>query len=336
MSGISKGRDEFTYEELIDEMIADAWYMVTEYHLNLGPNDTLEKAVNRVREISGMLPSEKKEKVLEYLRNCEDRQVRDYKRSLTLNVPYRLQAPFLDFKTQDWDGSQKVLSDRINQQQRLMYYFVLISGLGSRIRLSNDWLEYLYHNQEIINGWIRYNTIIYLQRRNPNVPGISDKIDPPQERKLEKIKKYWKLITRISPVREIYGNEIMTPENISIDHFVPWSYVAHDEFWNLHPTTRSINSSKSNNLPNWDHYFPLLAELEYNSYSLMWQHETVHREFDKCAREHVNSIQVQNRLYRVGLSRNEFEGELKEIILPIYSAAKNCGFKDWEYPGGMD
>ena len=70
MSGVEREKNEFTYEELIDEMIADAWYMVTEYHLNLGPNDTLEKAVNRVSEISGLLPAEKKEKVLEYLKNC--------------------------------------------------------------------------------------------------------------------------------------------------------------------------------------------------------------------------------------------------------------------------
>ena len=27
----------FTFDELINEMIADAWYMVTEYHLRLGP-----------------------------------------------------------------------------------------------------------------------------------------------------------------------------------------------------------------------------------------------------------------------------------------------------------
>lgn len=30
-------RSRFTFDELINEMIADAWYMVTEYHLRLGP-----------------------------------------------------------------------------------------------------------------------------------------------------------------------------------------------------------------------------------------------------------------------------------------------------------
>ena len=34
---IQKEKTRFTFDELINEMIADAWYMVTEYHLRLGP-----------------------------------------------------------------------------------------------------------------------------------------------------------------------------------------------------------------------------------------------------------------------------------------------------------
>ena len=29
--------NQFSFEELINEMIVDAWYMVSEYHLRLGP-----------------------------------------------------------------------------------------------------------------------------------------------------------------------------------------------------------------------------------------------------------------------------------------------------------
>ena len=32
---VCAGELDIPYEDLIDEMIADAWYMVTEYHLNL-------------------------------------------------------------------------------------------------------------------------------------------------------------------------------------------------------------------------------------------------------------------------------------------------------------
>ena len=35
------GKRTLQYNDLINNMIADAWYMVTEYRLNLGPADTL-------------------------------------------------------------------------------------------------------------------------------------------------------------------------------------------------------------------------------------------------------------------------------------------------------
>ena len=91
------------------------------------------------------------------------------------------------------------------------------------------------------------------------VRGIADKISAPQSRDIERVKKYWKLIIDIRPeIRDIYGNIELVDQKISVDHFVPWQYVAHDELWNLHPTTKSINSSKSNNLPVWDRYFSQL------------------------------------------------------------------------------
>ena len=51
---IKEGQKTITFEALIDEMIADAWYMVLEYRLNLGPNDALERVVHRLGEISNM------------------------------------------------------------------------------------------------------------------------------------------------------------------------------------------------------------------------------------------------------------------------------------------
>ncbi len=176
--------------------------------------------------------------------------------------------------------------------------------------------------------------ILYLQRRNPSVPGIADKLYPPQERKLEKVKKYWRMIIALEGVQEIYDEQLLTEKDISIDHFVPWSYVAHDELWNLSPTTKSINSSKSNHLPDWDTYFERLARLEYQSYQMMWKYDSVHKEFEKCAKEHINDMHVMGRLYREGLDFDAYAGELKTIILPVYQAARNCGFANWQYHAG--
>lgn len=101
--------------------------------------------------------------------------------------------------------------------------------------------------------------------------------------------------------------------------------------WNLNPTTKSINSSKSNNLPDWDTYFKKLAQQEYHSYQLMWKNDIVHKEFEKCAKEHINSDDIRYRVYRRGLEYPVFAEELKSIILPVYQSAQNCGFGRWKY-----
>ncbi len=60
-------------------MIADAWYMVTEYHLKLGPKDTLEILVLYMQKVSGIKSAEKKDIILDYLKNTSDQEIRKKK-----------------------------------------------------------------------------------------------------------------------------------------------------------------------------------------------------------------------------------------------------------------
>lgn len=333
LSKVCEGKTELSYETLVDEMIADAWYMVTEYHLNLGPKDTLEAIVNEIKEKNPSLTSSmEKSKLLKVIKDIEDKDIIKKKRTLTNCVPYRLQAPFMvDVKGDVWRKGERNLIEEINKEKRLIYYFSEFNGLSTVITVDKDWVEFIKDNQEIIRGWLKYNMIQYLQRRNPAVPGIADKLEPPQSRKLNDIITYWRMILAVQPVREIYSDTLLTAGDISIDHFVPWSYVAHDELWNLSPTTQSINSSKSNNLPNWDTYFNKLVKLEYQSYKLIWEKDMIHKEFEKVAKNHVNSDDVWYRLYRENVELNEFAGELQTVLLPVYKSAERCGFRDWIY-----
>lgn len=330
----------FTFEELINEMIADAWYMVTEYHLRLGPigiTDNLEEVVKYIYEKYGFMPSEKREKIIVFLETTDDRKITKYKSDLTLNVPYRLQAPFYDeirIEKNMWYGPKQNLTDEINKQKRLMYYFRLISGLGTVIEVDALWTEYLCRNKDILKGWTQLKLIRYLQSKNPSIPGIADKLEAPFSRDIERVRKYWKLIVEIVPsLKDIYGDVTLAGETISVDHFVPWQYVAHDELWNLHPTKKSINSSKSNSLPVWSLYFEPLGELEYKAYELKRQNEAVASEFQKIAPYHLNNMEIRNRLYADGLDRASFIGRLEQVIKPVYESAKIAGFKEWVYDG---
>ena len=328
---VMEGKLSATYDELINIMIADAWYMVNEYRLNLGPRDNLEALVHHAGKLTGLKPSEKREDIIGTIALCDDPQLTDYKKRLTNNVPYRLQAPFMpEMKGDKWSGGQLKVADRINGYNNTIYTFDSVSGLNSRISISEDWAEYIRANYEIISGWIKYNMIVYLQRRNPSVPGIPNKLEPPQERKLEDVKNFWRAVAEMEPVLDIYGDVEINGSGMSIDHFVPWSYVAHDELWNLSPTTRSINSSKSNKLPKWNLYFEKLFRLEYQAYCLVWKNYDLLGLYNKCLDEHCNSDDVRRRLYRKGIAEEEYRVNIESVILPVYTAAANMGFEEWK------
>ena len=332
LKNVGEGRAEMSYGNLIDQMIIDAWYMVSEFHLNLGPADTLEKIVLRLAEISGLMPSEKPEIIKDYLAECSDAEILRMKRILTLNVPYRLQAPFMPEANSDfWKQSPDATVDYINRKTGMIYTIYRARGLESTIRIHEEWVDYISENYGILLGWTDFNLINYLQGRNPTVPGIASKLYPPQVRKLNNVIKYWRGISEIHPIIDIYDGAVLGSREITIDHFVPWSYVASDELWNLIPTSRSINSSKSNNLPRWDAYFDKLCRAEYDAYKLTQENKNIKGLFERCARENLNSEEVRQRLYRPGLDRTEFSGQLSEIMMPVYESARNMGFGEWEF-----
>lgn len=329
---VKGGRDTVSFDELVNKMIADAWYMVTEYHLNLGPNDTLEKAILYLKEISGLKSCTKEKELLSYFETCADPRFMSMKRTLVNEVPFRLQAPFMpDMRANEWNTGTRKRAEQINAHKHLLYYFYDVNGLDTQIRINGEWQEYLKKNYEIISGWMQFDLVIYLQKRNPSVPGISDKLSAPQTRKLEDIKRFYKIVMSIEPVHDIYSDEILSPDDISIDHFVPWSYVANDEFWDLSPTTKSINSSKSNNLPDWNRYFGALCRQEYRSYRMIRTSDRIHDEFEKLAKEHLNNAEIKHRLYDGDISGDEFSNRLKDVIYPVYQSAKNSGFENWVY-----
>ena len=218
----------FTYDELVNEMIADAWYMVTAFHLRLGPcgvTDNLEEAVKYMEKTTSFAASEKRNVIIAYLEGSDDKKLIGFKKELIKNVPYRLQSPFLDeirIDKRDWYRPED-LSRKMNQQRRLLYYYETFMQMTTMIRINEDWVPYLLRNKEILIGWLQLNLIQYLQRRNPSVPGIADKLGTPKSRDIERVRDYWKLIIDIrTDIKDIYGHIGLAGEKISVDHFVPW------------------------------------------------------------------------------------------------------------------
>ena len=56
---------------------------------------------------------------------------------------------------------------------------------------------------------------------------------------------------------------------------------------------------------------------------MMNKYDKVHDAFEKCAKEHLNSMEIKGRVYRPGIEQNEFANVLEEVVRPVYLSAKN-------------
>jgi len=82
-------------------------------------------------------------------------------------------------------------------------------------------------------------------------------------RKLEQARDLWKTTAEVTgqPIKEIHTGKDISAEDLSIDHFVPRSYISNDELWNLIPMRKSLNSSKNNKLPPLGNVFPSVCKI---------------------------------------------------------------------------
>lgn len=336
LDAVCEGEVVITYEQLIHRMVAESWYMVMEYHLNLGPADAMEILINQVRDTSGLLPAAKKEEIIQFLKTSNDENVKKAKQKLVLNVPYRLQAPFLGkLSDKEWRDF-RYIETKAMQDARLLYYYEQLPGKARQIRMNEKWVGYRQKNEAIIRGWIQNEIIQYLQRRNPNVPGIPFKIRPPEKRDLKSAMNFWSVIIEHHQLKDIYTGKTLNSENFNelgkmhIDHFVPWSYLASDEIWNLTPTFAKINISKSNQLPNRSKDIALLSKQHYDAFRIAQSNKEIGKLFQKYKRKNLNNPDLEGLLYSTEISEEAFLKNMDTLIQPICQSAKNQGFMEWE------
>lgn len=343
------GRREIAFTRLVARMVASAWYPVRYFRLHLGVSDKLAELVDYLSDAYA-LPRDVKEDAI--IGAIEDAVVEDaiLARMIidrTHNVPYRLIRPFYENELRcakdgviasgrRWndpmtDGA--IFEANRENPNRALY---VIDKSKSALLVSADWADFLRENEPVIRGWLDFRLIQYLQARNPSVPAISMKLRPPVQRKLDVATKYWKCALELTSLTEIYSGRRFTAENLeqmgslSIDHFVPWSFVMHDEAWNLVPVFKNINSSKSDSLPLIDRYFDDFCRQQFDALIAIKQAglATKHpkqfesyRSIDARIDEYVDS----------DVSQECFAGSLRSTVVPLYQIALNQGFATWEY-----
>ena len=341
---VSEGIRETTFDEVINEMIANAWYSVREYHIHLSGmqldgqvRDGLERAVIKLAELSGLPSSASKVEIKNAIKE-HDKILKEAKEQLTNMVPYRALAGFFSRSKEnaDWGSIKRITAyiERVNRDVVLLPYTLGSSSkLKKEIHFEPAWMEMIQDNTVAILGWIQYEKVRWLQNNNPEVPGLVYKLAPMDEkmRKLGFVHKLWDGILEQNEIHDVFTDEVIQPGKYDVDHFIPWSFVMNDELWNLMPMDSSLNSSKSNKLPKWDPFFIKFAENQYLLYSMIHEKEGVHKLFESCLRDNLHSIWAGQELYRKGNSKEEFFGILEKNMHPVYDSAQRQGYEIWNW-----
>lgn len=338
---ISEGRLNFTLSDVIDEMIVNAWYSVLEFHIHLSGmqlgevRDGLERAVLKLAALSDLPASasrvEIKNGIAEY-----SKELHKDKTQLTHMVPFRSLAGFFDRYnlSVSWENKTQLVDqiEHINAHTVLLpYTFGRSSGLQREVCVHPIWAQMIMENTVTILGWIQFEKTKWLQLNNPEVPGLVYKLSPLNEkmRKLNNVRKLWSGILEIQPIMDVFTGQPISAVDYDVDHFIPWSFVMNDELWNLMPMDSSLNSSKSNNLPRWEPFFPRFAENQFILYQLIQEKPELMKRYKACTRDNLHSIWADQELYRPGNSKQTFTHILESNMRPVYDSAKRQGYSLW-------
>ena len=339
---ISEGVEETTFNDIIDEMIANAWYSVVEFHIHLSGifsgnvKDGLERAVLKLCEISDLKSSASKMEIKDAIKKHNSELLQE-KKQLTNMVPYRALAGFFARHDQNvnWESITRLVTyiEMFNSTyEQLPYILGKGPNLQKEVIFNKDWIQMIQDNTVAILGWIQYEKVKWLQNNNPDVPGLVYKLAPLNDkmRKLSNVRKLWTSIMDIHEIHDVFTEDIIEADEFDVDHFVPWSFVMNDELWNLMPMDSSLNSSKSNKLPKWDPFFKKFAENQFIMYEEINSKEVIRKLFEKCYRDNLHSIWANQELYRVGNSRDAFFRILESNMKPVYDSARRQGYQMWE------
>lgn len=327
-----------SFREIIVEMLANAWYPHNYFKLSFGKQDQIANKLDALElEITEpILKFRDTDKKL--LRTAINNQnIDDIVISMNRYVSYRFIRPFFAQETRklkDYDVNQTIINLANNQfdSKKPLYCFNAEDQRNcTAIILHPDWIQYLEENYTIVRGWASWEWLNYMQQRNPSTPNVVNKLFMPQERdSLNNQTKYWKTILEHREIECIYSKIKLDKKEISLDHYLPWSFVAHDQLWNLIPTTKSVNSSKSNNLPS-EKYFRDFVKLQHLGLTIYKQNVS-QKIWSKDIESFVADLKVNQAddLLNLEILINAYTTTLQ----PLISLATMQGFSpNWVYVG---
>ena len=270
---------QLSLREIFVEMASQAWHPVNLFRLSFDTKDADEKCVDQLQGVLREIAAKEAELSDGLRPNSSLMEIRarlqGYARELGFLgdlVPMRFLSPFVNGRLPQGTPRHRINKEIIRIVDELKvgedaapYHF---GPDKDSVVLHPDWQAFFVEHAAILRGFVEIGLVRFLQAKNPMVPGLADKLRMPMERDLGRARSFWEqanqahLAQRSAPLTNLYTGRPLDGA-FAVDHFMPWSYVAHDYIWNTVPTDQSTNSSKGDRIPSVSRYVARLAELHH-------------------------------------------------------------------------
>lgn len=317
---VKEQRRQISFWEIIVGMIAEAWYPIHYFRLSFGKSDSLyEQIIALQEELNIPIDANKNDIRKQIINNLDNQRVNRLLRVFTLNVPYRFLSPWINYTTD---------SEVVNLSQSFSNNCIYAIKGGETIEINPKWEQYLNDNYLILRDFSFWNLTVFLQKRNPNVPDLPSKLVRPIQRdSLTKQRHFWNTYIELNgSMKCIYTGKVLYKKEYDLDHFIPWSFVSHNLLWNLLPSDSSINSSKSNNLPQLDKYLRPFALMHQKAIQDIYPKNPNNKLLEDYLTLHNSLSEL------ILLSENDFVSVFQKTFSPLVQIAENMGFTYWQTP----
>jgi hypothetical protein len=309
-----------SFDEITLKVISKLWYPVNYYKLSFGIIDQCSRYIKEIKFTYNLDDNINEiDLYLFLLKNKDSELLKKISKELTKYVPYRFIRPWyseLIRGVKDAEVNSKIL----NLQNESSPYKIDLHSKS--IIINTDCFYWIKTNFILIESFTYFEIIKYLEKKNPNVTNLSVKLTKPLTRDLTQATKSWKKFIVKKPFEtDIFEKIPLTSiDQLSIDHFLPWSFVAHDLIWNLHPVNKNINSSKNNFLPSLN-YLNSFYSIQFNFCKFLLDQDSKLIEgyytLFSCSKEDLYNI-----------PKEVFTKKMNETFLPKFEIARNMGFEN--------
>lgn len=319
---VKQGKTRMNVWDIMIHMVAHAWYPVNYFRLSFGNSESLYRAILTLQRENQIPINMRIPDLITLLEQLVQRpEIRKQLNFLQQNVPFRFLRPWINTS----DDREMVLRSQ-TYENGCLYRLERVDGT-LWVELNPVWLTYLQENYDILTSFAYWGLTNFLQNRNPNVPNISGKLIRQEERSpLTAQRKFWNTaMNRGVEVRCLYTDRLLVPGHYDLDHFIPWSFVSHDLLWNLMPADSSINSSKSNKLPDLNLYLPRLAEVHQQAIKVSLGESRK----DKILEDYLSLGHTPQEI--ADMDREHLLDCFSQTFTPMIQIALNMGFETWKY-----